>query len=106
MDKLVKQYAEIAIRHVKEGLYLDEVQKETKVCRAQLVFVLRCQIPTTISKVVFEKGVTPVVCNTFMRLNGENVECCHVEKLYPLKVRETVNVWNEDMKRLRYKLKQ
>lgn len=103
MDKLAKTNAEVAIERVKEGLYLDEFAKDKRATvRAAVV-----KYHPHYRKAVFEKGMTPVVWQAFYDAYRFEVEpdVTMLKRFLSVKKPETVNVFDENVKRLRYKLK-
>ena len=103
MDKLAKQYADVAIERVKNGLYLDEFAKDKRASvRAAVV-----KYHPHYRKAVFEKGVTPAVWQAFYEAYYVEAQpaVAMLKRFLTIKKPETVNVWDEDVKRLRYKLK-
>ena len=103
MDKLAKQYVDVAIERIKEGLYLDEFAKDKRATVRAAVVKHHPQY----RKAVFEKGMTPVVWEAFYGayLTEAQPSVAMLKRFLSVKKPETVNVWDEDVKRLRYKLK-
>ena len=103
MDKLAKQYVDVAIECVKKGLYLDEFAKDKRATvRAAVV-----KYHPRYRKTVFEKGVTPVVWQAFYdayRFEAEP-DVTMLKRFLSVKKPAQVNVYEEYVNKLRYKLK-
>lgn len=101
MDTLAKQYADVAIERVKNGLYLDEFAKDKRASvRAAVV-----KYHPHYRKAVFEKGVTPAVWQAFYEAYYVEAQpaVAMLKRFLTIEKPETVNVW--DVERLRYKVK-
>lgn len=103
MDKLAKTDAQVAIERIKEGLYLDEFAKDKRATVRAAVVKYHPQY----RKAVFEKGVTPVVWQAFYDAYWFEAEpdVAMLKRFLTIKKPETVNVWDENVKLLRYKVK-
>lgn len=103
MDKLAKTDAQAAIERIKEGLYLDEFAKDKRATVRAAVVRYHPQY----RKAVFEKGVTPVVWQSFYEVYWVDAQpdVAMLKRFLSVKKPETVNVFDENVKRLRYKLK-
>ena len=103
MDKLAKQSVDVAIERIKEGLYLDEFAKDKRATvRAAVV---RCH--PQYRKAVFERGVTPVVWQSFYEVYWVDAQpdVAMLKRFLAIKKPETINMLDEGVKRLRYKVK-
>ena len=103
MDKLAKTNAQVAIEHIKEGLYLDEFAKDKRATVRAVVVKYHPRY----RKTVFEKGVTPVVWQAFYdayRFEAEP-DVTMLKRFLSVKKPAQVNVYEEDVNKLRYKLK-
>lgn len=103
MDKLAKQYVEDAIERVKEGLYLDEFAKDKRATVRAAVVTYHPQY----RKAVFEYGMTPVVWEAFYGayLTEAQPSVAMLKRFLSVKKPDSVNIFDEDVKQLRYKLK-
>lgn len=103
MDKLAKTDAQVAIERIKEGLYLDEFVKDKRA--TVRTAVVRCH--PQYRKAVFEKGVTPVVWQAFYEVYWVDAQpdVAMLKRFLAIKKPETVNMLDEGVKRLRYKVK-
>ena len=103
MDKLAKQSVDVAIERVKEGLYLDEFAKDKRATVRAAVVRHHPQY----RKAAFEKGVTPVVWQAFYEVYWLDAQpdVAMLKRFLTVKKPEMVNVWDEDVKLLRYKVK-
>lgn len=103
MDKLAKTDAQVAIERIKEGLYLDEFAKDKRATVRAAVVRYHPQY----RKTVFEKGVTPVVWQSFYEVYWVDAQpdVVMLKRFLTVKKPETVNMLDEGVKRLRYKVK-
>ena len=103
MDKLAKQYVDVAIECVKKGMYLDEFAKDKRATVRAAVVRHHPQY----RKAVFEKGVTPVVWQAFYDVYWVDAQpdVAMLKRFLAIKKPETVNMLDEGVKRLRYKVK-
>lgn len=103
MDKLAKQYVDVAIECVKKGLYLDEFAKDKRATVRAAVVRYHPQY----RKAVFEKGVTPVVWQAFYEVYWVDAQpdVAMLKRFLTVKKPETINMLDEGVKRLRYKVK-
>lgn len=103
MDKLAKTNAQVAIERIKEGLYLDEFAKDKRATVRATVVKYHPQY----RKAVFEKGVTPVVWQAFYdayRFEARP-DVAMLKRFLSVKKPAQVNVYEEYVNKLRYKLK-
>lgn len=103
MDKLAKQYVDVAIECVKKGLYLDEFARDKRATVRAAVVKYHPQY----RKTVFEKGATPVVWQAFYdayRFEAEP-DVTMLKRFLSVKKPAQVNVYEEYVNKLRYKLK-
>lgn len=103
MDKLAKQYVDVAIECVKKGMYLDEFAKDKRATVRAAVVKYHPQY----RKAVFEKGVTPVVWQAFYdayRFEARP-DVAMLKRFLSVKKPAQVNVYEEYVNKLRYKLK-
>ena len=103
MDKLAKTNAQVAIERIKEGLYLDEFAKDKRATVRAAVVKYHPQY----RKAVFETGVTPVVWQAFYDVYWFEAQpsVAMLRRFLTIKKPETVNVWDENVKLLHYKVK-
>ena len=103
MDKLAKQYVDVAIECVKKGLYLDEFARDKRATVRAAVVKYYPQY----RKAVFKKGVTPVVWQAFYDAYRFETEpdVTMLKRFLSVKKPAQVNVYEEYVSKLRYKLK-
>lgn len=103
MDKLAKQYVDVAIECVKKGMYLDEFAKDKRATVRAAVVTHHPQY----RKAVFEKSVTPVVWQAFYDVYRFEAEpdVAMLKRFLSVKKPAQVNIYEEDVNKLRYKLK-
>lgn len=104
MDKYAKKYADVAIRRIKEGLYLDEFAKDKRASVRAAVVTYHPRY----RKSVFDYGnVTQDVWLAFYDayLFEKDPSIAMMKRFLTLEIPKTVNVSENQLNRLRYKVK-